>query len=135
MMDISGALFSNAVCVGFSVRSRRSYGTAQNRSCPRAKASRRDTALNSPDLFRRLEEVMVHNLNDKHTPGRRLDWENVAGCWVLRPPEDAPQALVVFVGDAFVGMSLNFHMCSSEVIEHLMMCAASQCRRCPRACI
>lgn len=125
MVDISGALFANNVRVGFSVSSRRSYGTAQHRLCLRAKASRSGTAQNStPELFRRLEEVMVHNLNDKRTPGRRLDWENVAGCWVLRPPKDAPQAVVVFVGDAFVGTCLNFHTCSSEVMVHLMMCAA-----------
>lgn len=54
-------------------------------------------------MFLRLEDLVVHNLNDKHKPGRRLDWESVAGCWVLRPPAEASQAVVVFVGDVFLG--------------------------------
>ena len=40
-------------------------------------------------------------------PGRD-DWEEVEGCWVLRPPDGVkPKAVVQFVGGAFVGASPN----------------------------
>lgn len=77
---------------------------AQLRPCVRTGASSDDAALvSTPEVFRRLEDLVVRNLNDKDTPGGRLDWESVAGCWVLRPPAGASQAVVVFVGDAFLG--------------------------------
>lgn len=37
-------------------------------------------------------------------PPRRLDWQEIAGCWVLAPPEGVEtEAVVHFMGAAFVG--------------------------------
>lgn len=42
-------------------------------------------------------------------PGSRLDWEEVEGCFVLRPPNgEAPEAVVHFLGGAFVGAAPQF---------------------------
>jgi len=53
------------------------------------------------DLFSAL--LMTRARHD--LPGNRTDWEEVEGCWVLRPPtsKGKPQALVHFIGGAFVG--------------------------------
>ena len=55
-------------------------------------------------MFQQVEGLIVSNLNSNRA-GSRLDWEQVEGCWVLRPPNTAgpPEAVAMFVGGAFVG--------------------------------
>eukprot|EP00892_Ulva_mutabilis_P006454 jgi/Ulvmu1/4180/UM019_0159.1 len=77
---------------------------AQNSQSFRLDASSNQNSSScTPEVFRRFENLLVRNLNDAHTPGARLDWASVAGCWTLRPPDAVAEAVVVFVGDAFVG--------------------------------
>jgi len=64
-------------------------------------------AQNSPsEVFGNIEQVIQENMRARSDqPGNRSDWEEVEGCWVLRPPtsKGKPQALVHFIGGGFVG--------------------------------
>jgi hypothetical protein len=47
---------------------------------------------------------MIQRSLTTQLPGQRSDWQEVEGCWVLRPPGGAaPEAVVHFLGGAFVG--------------------------------
>lgn len=49
-------------------------------------------------------EQMMREVFNPTTPGRRSDWTEVEGNWVLRPPSLCePEAVVHFLGDAWVG--------------------------------
>jgi len=64
-------------------------------------------AKNAPsEVFGNIEQVLQENWQARSDqPGHRGDWEEVEGCWVLRPPNSKgkPQALVHFIGGGFVG--------------------------------
>jgi hypothetical protein len=54
--------------------------------------------------FTDLERLITDSIGSAGAPGGRPDWEELEGCWVLRPPGSAPpRALVHFIGGAFVG--------------------------------
>lgn len=92
--------------------------TVLDRRSLRLRAKTHEVAESStPEVFRRLEDLLVQNLNT-HNPGGRLDWERLAGCWVLRPPAAASEAVVVFVGDAFIGMHLRIPVCHGQFGRH-----------------
>ena len=81
-------------------------------SGPDARAPRPTSASNdgstSPvepsQVFQQVEGLIVSNVNSDRA-GSRVDWQQVEGCWVLRPPDTAgpPEAVAMFVGGAFVG--------------------------------
>ncbi|KAL6755697.1 hypothetical protein V8C86DRAFT_2671657 [Haematococcus lacustris] len=53
--------------------------------------------------FTGLERLITNTFNSS-APGQRNDWREVEGAWVLHPPNDrAPEAVVHFLGAAFVG--------------------------------
>lgn len=58
----------------------------------------------TPPVFQQVEDMIIDNFNSEE-PGSRLDWQEVEGCWVLRPPARAgpPEAVALFLGGAFVG--------------------------------
>ena len=55
-----------------------------------------------PGAFRNLERLISDSLGSGGPGG---NWEEIEGCWVLRPPEEfgPPKCSVHFVGGAFVG--------------------------------
>ncbi|WIA35548.1 hypothetical protein OEZ86_003973 [Tetradesmus obliquus] len=61
------------------------------------------TALLAPTIFGSLEALLARQFSSSR-PGERNDWQELEGCWVLRPPAGtAPEAVVHFLGGAFVG--------------------------------
>lgn len=57
---------------------------------------------------------MIATTFDSQQPGQRLDWQELEGCFVLRPPGGrAPEAVVHFLGGAFVGAApqLSYRYC------------------------
>uniref|UniRef100_A0A061S4V8 Uncharacterized protein n=1 Tax=Tetraselmis sp. GSL018 TaxID=582737 RepID=A0A061S4V8_9CHLO len=63
------------------------------------------------EVFGNIEKVIQDNIRARSDlPGNRDDWEEVEGCWVLRPPvsRGKPQAIVHFIGGAFVGSAPQF---------------------------
>ena len=57
----------------------------------------------TPGIFGSLERAIAATFNGNQ-PGQRLDWQELEGCYVLRPPSGrAPEAVVHFLGGAFVG--------------------------------
>ncbi|GBF91540.1 hypothetical protein Rsub_04280 [Raphidocelis subcapitata] len=58
----------------------------------------------TPGSFLSLESLIQSALSLRPIPGGRGDWEEVEGSWVLFPPGGAaPEAVVHFLGGAFVG--------------------------------
>lgn len=54
--------------------------------------------------FLNFESLLQNALALRRPPGARGDWQEVAGNWVLFPPQGTrPEALVHFLGGAFVG--------------------------------
>jgi hypothetical protein len=54
-------------------------------------------------VFTKLDEV-VSSVWNNPLPGYRNDWQEIEGCWVLRPPVGQPiHAVVHFIGGSFVG--------------------------------
>uniref|UniRef100_A0A383W0Y9 Uncharacterized protein n=1 Tax=Tetradesmus obliquus TaxID=3088 RepID=A0A383W0Y9_TETOB len=61
------------------------------------------TALLAPTIFGSLEALLARQFSSSR-PGERNDWQELEGCWVLRPPAGtAPEAVAHFLGGAFVG--------------------------------
>lgn len=56
------------------------------------------------EALRAIEDLVIDSFGSAR-PGMRLDWNQVEGCWVLRPPAAAgpPKAVAHFLGSAFVG--------------------------------
>eukprot|EP00882_Tetradesmus_deserticola_P004793 GHRQ01005051.1.p2 GENE.GHRQ01005051.1~~GHRQ01005051.1.p2 ORF type:complete len:131 (+),score=62.11 GHRQ01005051.1:347-739(+) len=46
------------------------------------------TALLAPTIFGSLEALLARQFSSGQ-PGQRSDWQELEGCWVLRPPGDA----------------------------------------------
>jgi len=54
-------------------------------------------------VFGQMEKVINNTFNNQ-SPGQRNDWRESEGAWVLFPPNNrAPEAVVHFLGGAFVG--------------------------------
>lgn len=65
--------------------------------------SARSGATSQNPLFSSIEQAIQRTFNSQQ-PGQRNDWREVEGAYVLFPPSGrAPQAVVHFLGGAFVG--------------------------------
>ena len=61
-------------------------------------------------------------------PGGRDDWQELEGCWVLRPPNGVPASSVVyFLGGAFVGAAPQITYRLFLELLAAQGCAASPC--------
>ena len=70
---------------------------------PRSNTPQQHRPAGPPPVFTKLDE-MVSSVWNNPLPGYRNDWQEIEGCWVLRPPLGQPiQAVVHFVGAPFVG--------------------------------
>ncbi len=54
-------------------------------------------------ILKTVENVLQNTFNSQQ-PGRRNDWREIEGSWVLFPPSNrTPEAVVHFLGAAYVG--------------------------------
>ncbi len=60
-------------------------------------------------IFETLEVAIQRTFNSQQ-PGQRSDWREIEGAFVLFPPNNrAPEAVVHFLGDAFVGAGACYY--------------------------
>lgn len=84
----------------------------------------------TPAVFQQVEDMIIENFNSD-APGSRLDWQEVEGCWVLRPPARAgpPQAVAMFLGAAFVGAApeISYRLMLEALTARGVLVRATRC--------
>jgi hypothetical protein len=80
--------------------------------------STNNTPSSQPSGFQNLERMLV--TSNAQGSSASNPWEEVASCWVLRPPSSVqPTSLVHFVGGAFVGAAP--HVLYRKLLEELAL--------------